>query len=216
MSFDLRSWLRRAPKPARLRIKTADGEERFIDLGEGRTKWHTLEETMRTAGATAVECLDAKGAILRAQRLTDEELEARDTEDARDKEQGKAVARAHAELANVLDRYGARMNESFLAGATAASQSQDKLVDLVETLTSHLSVAITNMHNVAANLATIVQTNAETVASLQQALAVAGGGDPSAETNARLLQFVGTALGMGQPPRPAAPPPTPNGKGKHP
>ena len=33
MSFDLRSFLRRSPKPVKLRIKTSDDEERVIDLG---------------------------------------------------------------------------------------------------------------------------------------------------------------------------------------
>lgn len=211
MSFDLRSWLKRVPKPAKLRIRTVDGEERIIELGDGvRVRWHVVEETVRTSGAASVECLDLKGGILRAQRLITTE-EDPDAEDDPVKSAGKQLARERTELANVLDRFGDRIKEAYLAGAQASSMSQDKLVDLVETLTSHLSVAIVNMHNVSTNLANIVQTNAETVASLQQAIATSGG----EEGREKLLgQVLGIALSGGKPPTPPPVTTPPNGKGK--
>jgi hypothetical protein len=153
--FDLRSWLRRAPKPKKLRIKTGDGEERVIELGRGRYLWNEVEHTVRTAEAISVECLDAEGTILRATRLTEEDPE--DFEAAgKESADGKAVTKAMAAQATMLDAYGRRMNEAFARGAEAASTSQDKLVALVEVLTQHLTLAITNLHNISTNYAQVV------------------------------------------------------------
>jgi hypothetical protein len=194
--FDLRSWLRRAPKPARLRIKTSDDEERIIELGAGRTKWHACEETVRTSGAVSVQALDKDDKILRACRLSEEDLEADDDEDKAQKRDERAIGKERRELAGVLDAYGKRMNDSFLAGAEAAGRSQENLVALVEVLTTHLSLAITNLHNVSVNLANVVQE-------------ASGGGD---NPNAGLLgQVLALAAGGGQ-----AAPAAPNGRSKKP
>lgn len=161
IGFDLRSWLRKAPKPARLRLHTADGEERFVELGDKRFKWIAVEETVRTAGAAKIEALDKDGSILRATRLSEEETDAEDDHDARGKYDERLLAKDRLAMAAMLDRYGARMSEAFAQGAKAASASQDKLVNLVEVLTEHLTLAITNLHNVSVNLANVVQAAAE-------------------------------------------------------
>lgn len=159
--FDLRSWLRRAPKPSSLRIHTGDGEERIIDLGSKRFRWNDCEQTVRASGATNIEALDKDGKILRAVKLTDEEVGSDSDEEARGKYDDKLLTRQAQAQAAMLDRYGARMSEAFLAGAKAASSSQEKLVELVEVLTAHLGVAITNLHNVSVNLANAMQANVE-------------------------------------------------------
>src|SRR5271170_1822852 len=134
----------------------SDDAERIIELGPGRTRWMTCEETVRSSGAVSVECLDKDSNIIRAARLTDGDDDDDDAgEDAREKREAKAITRERRELAGVLDAYGNRMNQSFREGASAASVSQDKLVDLVEVLTAHLSMAITNLHNVSVNLANV-------------------------------------------------------------
>src|SRR5271156_1597459 len=152
--FDLRSWLRRAPKPKKLRIKTGDGEERVIELGKGRYLWNEVENTVRTAEALSVECLAEDGTILRATRLADaDDEDAAEPASREDKTLGKAIR----DQAAMLDRYGARLNESFAMGAKAASQSSDKLVELVEVLTNHLAIAITNVNNLSVNLSNALQ-----------------------------------------------------------
>jgi|SRR5579872_1539761 len=153
--FDLRSWLRRAPKPKSLRIKNPDGEWRVIELSGGRYLWNEVEQTVRTAEATAVECLDADGKVLRAMKLADDE-DPENFEGGKDAE-AKNLSRAMREQAAMLDAYGRRMNEAFARGAEAASSSQDKLVGLVEVLTQHLTLAITNLHNISTNYANVVQ-----------------------------------------------------------
>jgi hypothetical protein len=196
MSFDLRAWLRRAPKPFKLRIKDVDGEERDILLGKGRTRWHATEETVRTSGAVSVQCLSEDGTILRAQRLSEDDIEA-DPETDGAKQADKAVSKERRELAGLLDAYGNRMNQSFREGAAAASVSQDKLVELVEVLTGHLAIAITNINNLSVNLSNAIQ-------------ATARDGDGGGSQNAALLaQVMGLALGAGP-----SHPPAPNGKPK--
>lgn len=168
-STALRTWLRRNPKPARIRVRMEDGEERYIELPAGqRHRWQTVETSVLTSGAEVVECLDAKGVIIRAQKIEDTEEVRGDherdrlredlTKETRSREE--VVARERRELGIVLDRYGDRLNEAFQRGAEAAGVSQENLVNLVEALTAHLSMAITNLHNVSVNLANIVQSQA--------------------------------------------------------
>src|SRR5271156_5570963 len=177
--FDLRSWLRRAPKPKKLRIKTGDGEERVIELGKGRYLWNEVENTVRTAEAISVECLAEDGTILRATRLADaDDEDAAEPASREDKTLGKAIR----DQAAMLDRYGARLNESFGRGARAASQSSDKLVELVEVLTNHLAIAITNVNNLSVNLSNALQATQSP--------------DGEESGNAKLLQGV-LALAMG-------------------
>lgn len=153
--FDLRAWLRRAPKPRKLRL-LVNGEERIVDLAGQRQKWAEVEQTVRTAGASAVECLDEAGATLRGMKLTDDDGDADSDEDARDKFEVKMLTRDHAALAMVLDRYGDRIARAYDAGARASAISQENLVAIVETLTAHLSLAITNLHNISTSYANVV------------------------------------------------------------
>lgn len=159
MAFDpkkLRGWLRQAPQPSEIRIKDADDESRLIALDDNvRNRWKHAEAAVLGAQARVVECLDAKGKILRTVFLEDDDTAeevgalARATDSANRSREVK-------EMALMLDRYGDRMNEAFDRGAAAAGTSQDHLVSLVEVLTGHLSMAITNLHNVSVNLANFV------------------------------------------------------------
>lgn len=195
--FDLRAWLRRAPKPRKLRIHV-DGDERIIDLGAGRCKWAEVENTVLNSGATLVECLDPSGAILRSTVLEEEE-----PEESKDELQAKSLARTQASSAAMLDAYGKRMNEAFLAGASAANTSQENLVAIVETLTAHLSLAITNLHNLSTNMATMAQNYADALNS--------GPGDGEGKSD-KMLGLL-TAMLSAKAGLPSAPAAT-NGKGK--
>lgn len=188
--FDLRAWLRRAPKPRKLRL-TVDDAERIVDLGTGRCKWAEIEATVLNSKASIVECLDASDAILRSYCL---EEESDDPEEAKALSQDKLVARTQSTNAAMLDAYGKRMVEAFSAGAAAAAVSQENLVAIVETLSAHLSLAITNLHTVSVNMANLVQQQGENAGS---------GGDNKPDAMMGLL----TALISGrQLPTPTAPP----------
>lgn len=149
--FDFRAWLRRAPKPRKLRLTNADGDDRIVDLGGGRCKWAEVENTVKNANAALVECLDASGEILRSHRFEEEEIAA-SPEDERD----KLVAKTQGTNAAMLDAYGKRLVEAFHAGAASAAVSQENLVAIVETLTAHLSLSISNMHTLSVNMANLV------------------------------------------------------------
>lgn len=159
MSFDLRSWLRRTPRPRKLRMETTDGQQKTLDLGSKRLRWNAVEESVRAAGAITVEALDAAGEVLRAVRLEDEEGNEREQSD--DDKVDKAVSKSQAAMAAMFDRYGDRMVKAFEAGANASSMGQDKLVELVDTLTIHLSHAITGLHTASVNLANYITAHAK-------------------------------------------------------
>ncbi len=209
MSFDLRNFLRRAPKPVKLRIRTADDDERMIELSSTRRRWDQAEEAVRTAGAVSIECLSADGTILRSKRLSEEDGDAENDADAQAKYEDKLLTKDRRENAAMLDRYGARLSQAFDAGAKAASASQDKLVALVEILSENLSTAIINLHTISANSAAMMQQNAEQVAALRAALAEAGSGEGG---STKALELVaGLLMSKGAQSTQA----TPNGKGGH-
>lgn len=191
----LRAWLRRNPQPARLRVRTDDDDERFIQLTDDvRNRWKAAEEAVHAARAVVVECLDKDGNILRAQELERAGAGGDDDEDAEsDKRVSKAVSRERRELGDVIRSYGEQLNEAFDRGAAAANTGQENLVALVEVLTQHLSYAITNLHNVSVNLANIVADQ--------------GGEDGGGTMKDRLLEnVIGLAMAKagGGIPRPAA------------
>jgi hypothetical protein len=195
--FDLLHWLRRAPKPSRLRLKTADDQERYIDLGKSRVRWADVESSVRSSDAVTVQCLAENGDILRAMELG-EEGDADEPAGKEDKS-SKAMLR---DMAALLDASGKRQNEAYQQGAKAASQSSDKLVELVEVLTGHLAIAITNVNNLSVNLSHALQ-----------ATGTAPEGEES--QSSKMLQGLMAMLTQGAVARPAAPEPT-NGKPKKP
>jgi hypothetical protein len=181
--------LRRAPKPARIRYKTADDEERILELTGGRTVWHKTEETLKLAGAVSLECLDKNGALLRATRLVDDD----DDDDGDDKPASneKAVAKDRRELAAILDSQGRAIERAYAAGASASAASLASLVETVQTLTDHYAATLTSLHNLSINYANALQAN----------------GAPSSDDapNPMLMQIAGMLAPMLMGAQPAAP-----------
>lgn len=64
---NLRSWLRRNPQPASVRV---DG--RSIPMGTGARRWADVEATILAVGGSSLEALDASGQLLRATQLDGE------------------------------------------------------------------------------------------------------------------------------------------------
>jgi hypothetical protein len=197
----LRSWLRRAPQPHQLRIRTADDEERVIKLSDNtRHRWTAAAEAVTNARAVVVECIASDGSILRSQEIeyegdTGEEVD--DGEKSR-KAIEKAVRGERIELAAVVSAIASQLNTAFDKGADAANTGQEKLVSLVEVLTTHLSLAITNLHNVSVNLANAIAGGADA-------------GEGQSQNGAALLQLIGTAMARGGADKPEA---KPNGAAK--
>lgn len=203
------SWLRKNPQPHSLAVRTEDDELKPVKLlpGNARNKWKSAEETIHAMRAVSVECLDKDGEVIRAWKLREidgpNELAA---EDPDDKRMRLALKDRDQATAQMLDRYGDRLNEAFERGAAAANTGQDSLVALVETLTGHLSLAITNLHNVSVNLANFIVK--------------AGGGEDIQQGNpandaamAQLLAGMATRfLSNGGPAQGGGPAEKPNGK----
>ena len=81
-----------------------------------------------------------------------------DTADAKERKNDEAAAKAseYRGLASVIDRIAERHNEAFEKGSEANAATVASLVTMVDTLTAHLSMAITNVHNLAVNLANAI------------------------------------------------------------
>jgi hypothetical protein len=205
----LRAWLRREPAPSKVKVTLDNGEERDIVIpADLRNRWKTVEASIRAQGAVAVTLLNKTGDVLRAQPLEPEGGEEED-----ESPEAKAEARQDArnaknmkELASVLDAQAQALNVAFTKGKEAAAQSQESLVDLVDTMASHFATALTNIHNIVGNMAVMMQTNAENTAKLTQKIAdLSSGHDGSSDT-------VGQALGgllMAAAQQKAAPAPSP-------
>jgi hypothetical protein len=184
--MSLRSWLRKNPQPEKLRYTTEDGEERDLQLSaDTRGRWSGAEATLLAARAVSVQCLNGKGALIRAMPLAyedDPDGTPVDADERAERRDEKRTGRNMKELAEVIDRYGHRLTDAFTAGADAASASQDKLVGLVETLTSHLSAAITNLHGLSLQYSHALQK-----------LGATGGDEPSA-ADGMMAQVMGSAI----------------------
>jgi hypothetical protein len=155
--FDLRSWLRRNPKPKKLRLHLPDGDERVVELGNKQQRWAEVESTVRVSRASAVECLGDQDAILRSVELSEDDGEPASEDDAKSKSDEKLLNRDRREIAQILDAQGRRITEAYAAGADAAARSSDKLLELVETLTHHFALSITNIHNMSTNFVNLLQ-----------------------------------------------------------
>lgn len=199
----LRSWLRKTPRPSRVRVHTEDGEERIIELpADTRQRWKIVEESVLASRAASVECLDDKGAVLRAQRIElDDTGDAVPDYDKQRKSDERMQSKTRSEMAHFADAFGSQLNRAFDRGAAAANTGQENLVALVEVLTQHLSLAITNLHNVSVNLANMVA----------EAAGDGEGGNP----NGKLLEQVIGAAAVRAVGAVGASAEHPNGKGKH-
>jgi hypothetical protein len=211
MTVSLQTWMKRAPRPVKLRVKKHDGDSETIDVkgagGGKRTQWAKLEQTIALIdGATSVDCLGADGTILRSLPLTtDDDDDDEDREERRERASDKAVAKDRRELAAILDAQGRAIERAYAAGSEAASRSNEALTNMVTTLTDNLAIAITNIHNLSANYANALQ---------------AQGRPESEEGNAGIMQLAGLlaplVMGQGQqqttPPKANGAPSTANGK----
>lgn len=193
MATSLRAWLRRAPQPHSVRYTTEDGEERSLKLSESaRNRWKDAADALDSLRAVRVECIAADGQVLRVQDLQPEGTEDAGPADT-DEKQRRAVAREHAAMATILDRYADRLNEAFERGAESANMGQANLLDVVQLMTAQWSATMTSLHNVSMNLA--------------NAILKAGGGESveSDPNGAALQQMVGMAvakmMGGGESPR---------------
>lgn len=147
---ELRKWLRKSGA-VKVRMRKGDDDAETIavnaKLSEGQ-RWAKCEGSCLAWGAEKVEALNASGDILDIFSLKEDDDEPKET--------GKAsggIAHDYKGLANIIDRIAARHNEAFAAGAESASGTVEALTTIVDTLTNHLALAITNIHNLSVNLA---------------------------------------------------------------
>jgi hypothetical protein len=186
ITSSLRSWLRRPPQPSSIRYRTEDGEERMLKLSaELKNRWRNAEEALLTAKATSVEALDDKGDVIRGTALElGENGEPLDPEEADAKREDRALSKSLRDQGILLDRYGARLNEAFREGAKAANLSHDKLVELVDILTSKLGEMINTTAGLSKDLGKLLRAKEE-------------GGDPDEDVQKKNDEMVANLIQLG-------------------
>jgi hypothetical protein len=182
---ELRKWLRKSGA-CKLVFRKGDGDDEkertvTVDATAGNAKWAKVEKAALTWGAEKLEALDKSGDMIDAFSMNE------DDEGKLSKDDGKSGgAHDYRGLAQVIDRIAARHNEAFNAGAASAAQTVGALTEMVDTLTSHLSLAITNVHNLSINLAHAISGQDQPEPQSQ--------GNPMLE---RVLVAAATSMGAG-------------------
>jgi hypothetical protein len=171
MSFDWVSWLKERPQPAKLLVHFSVGKppEELKPVHRGN-RWGGVAGRIAAAVAAGnvdhVDALDANGGLIRSCDSEGTAIEEEDEDESGGEDDAtggpflrhmkawdrRMAERAYAEAA-VLDRHGNYMMHAFREGVAASSSQQEHLVGLVETLTAHLSSAITSLHTVSVNFA---------------------------------------------------------------
>ncbi len=174
MVSNVRSWLRRLPRPHALK---ADGQE--IAVGEGRSKWRDAENTIAELGAQKLEAFNAEGALLRICMLEPDGV----PEEKEDPFKDVKLQSREAEIAKLVleatDRGALRHAEAY----TIAFDKMASLVQFAMERASGLEVAWQTM--------------------LNQRAAEVGGGDTEEAVTQGLIGLMGQAQqAASKPPKP--------------
>lgn len=174
---ELRRWLRRAPQPAKLRVRTENGE-RIVAVGASRSRWRDAE--VACLGATRIEALDAGDAILRA--LDD---------DAGDEDASSSSSAQKAELAKVQEY--AQIARIILDATDRGAERHSKafeiafesLAKMVETMSSRLQGLERAWHRLIMSQETTAQSSED--AALAQVLpSLLSGRGPQSDVASKL------------------------------
>lgn len=123
MSAKIRGFLLQKPKPSRVRV-TGDGEPQEISVGRSYSR---LAETIEALDVDLVECLDPKGNVLRALRLSSTEATRSDAAPLPDVLKGDPNAAMLSLFADLIHR----------AYAHSCEVAFTKMVDVTERLSNH-------------------------------------------------------------------------------
>ena len=203
----LQLWLKKAPRPIKVRVRKDDGDPEVIDpkgFGSGkRVQWAKLEETILSIeGGVSVDCLTVDGTILRSLPLSEGEDD-EDREAEREDRTGRALSKDRRELAAILDSQGRAIERAYAAGAEASAASLQSLIDTVRTVTDHYTATITSLHNLSVNYANALQS-------------IGKSGDEGDEAGQGLKALAGMLMPMLMPHLAQSPEAPPKSNGAHP
>jgi len=194
----LRKFLRLVPQPDKVRMRKDDESQDVALSPVARQRWKIAEETCVAWGAEYVDCLTSKGELIRSYTMPSDE------ERAETRSASRVVSEKAAEYSGVAHMIRAIAEEHNLAfdkGADATARALESQTNLVELLTTHLTMAITSMYNVSANYAALLQ-----------------GKEPdeqSGNAQTAMLQLAAAAFSRIVPTAGAPAPAAPNGKKPH-
>lgn len=183
----LKSFLMQKEMPDSLVMLLEGGEKEPLPLRKkGRGGWDEAEATLLSSNAVAVQCLRKNGTVIRSEKLEnlteDADSDADNREDRAIERHDRSLSNERREMAMILREQGVAIKEAYREGAEAASSAQGQLTELVSMLTSHLALAITNLHNVSVNLGNLI------------AEASGGEGDQHSANGDMIKSLLGTVL----------------------
>lgn len=112
MSVNIKSWLRRLPQPAKLRLD----KKTVVRVGEGKNKWRDCIDTILAQQPHILEALDGDGEVIRTTELT--------AEGDQDDSPPAPKDGPNTELAQL----GALLKEAYVDGAKAHADAYQKLL----------------------------------------------------------------------------------------
>jgi len=104
---NVKSWLRRLPQPASIRLD----KKQIVRVGEGKNKWRDVYDVILTTQPRILEALDSEGSIIRVTELAAEEDETPETTS-----KGSGPNTELAQLGSIMKECfesGARQNREF-------------------------------------------------------------------------------------------------------
>jgi hypothetical protein len=148
---DLRSWLKRRPTPAKVRV-----DERVVAVPDTPRKWSDLENTINAMGWSKIEALDPEGQIIRV--TADDDVTAEEEIEA-----------AKAGRAGELAQLGHEMRECVRVVQQGQSDTWSKVVQAAYDLAAKLSVEMIRLEReLAVARARIFDLEREAVEAPQQ------------------------------------------------
>lgn len=135
----VRGFLRKEPQPVTVRVTVAGGEKHLVkvDVSDPR-RWARAEETVEAMGARALECLDAKGNVLRAVNIEVEEEKIEVAKEER--EAGEADP-----MLLGLGKLAAHLNAAHNAGAERHENAYKMAFELLSDLTKQCVASMLQM-----------------------------------------------------------------------
>lgn len=178
--MNVRSWLRRVPQPAKIRL---DGKK-VVRVGEGKNKWRDVVDVILTDHPHIVEALDSEGDVIRVTELEADGSES--SQDARDEQ-----SKGSTELAQIA----AIIKESWLEAAKANQAQYEGII-----------AKYTELAQLVVNRNVQLETTVEKTWEEKAAEIASGNGDLAGIMNGPLGVLINAVMGRmleGKKPEPA-------------
>lgn len=131
-----KAWLRRKPKPNRVRATCEDGPDRVVAINArtGASFWNDTIDTLASLRVVRVEALDAEGNVLRSRDVSPDDDQEEEQEEEQEQEAPAPLAAKPTTTDATLIQFAKLLSEAYRNGADAQRASSEvaftRLVEL--------------------------------------------------------------------------------------